>query len=873
VPRSSLGFPLLALLAGTLLGDAHPALSSAALPLGLLSLAAGLLVRRRARCAVWLFVTASFAAGLALPARWTGPPPPADLTRVLGQADPRCAAPAEVLLTGVLDAAPLPWAGGTRLELDVEEIARGGRRARATGRVRIQVREEAHDLHEGDRLLARVVLRPPHRYGNVGCADTTRSLARIGIRRVAAVKSVRALVPLPSPRRSSPFLENTRRCLARFLERRAPGEAGVLEALLLGEKGRISPAVRDAYARAGVAHVLAVSGLHVAIVTLGVAVVLGGALGRVPRLASGGAARGAALAGGTLAGWCYALLTGGHDPGLRAAAMATTIAAAALVRRRGDAWSALLLSAFVLVLSDPARVFQLSTRLSFVSVAGLLWAWPGLRAQLLGGTEGSSPARRALVRAILWIRASMAATLAATLATLPLQAGAFGQVSLVAPIANLIVVPLLGSFAVPCLLLAGTILPWSAPAAGLLVDAAALAVRLSTACAVRLAALRWSILPVPPPTALEWIAWAGLAAALPPSLPSHPAGPAGKRLARVAFAVCLAALVLGELHARAQWSSPPALRANFLDVGQGDAALFETPGGKHFLVDAGPAFTLPGGWRMDAGLAAVAPTLRARRIRRIDLLAISHPDLDHSGGALAILDHFDVGEVWFPAGTERLPPIVAIRDRAARLGVPARVVARGTPAGTWGKTRVEILWPPPSSAKEEGAPLGSNDASLVLRIVSPGLSVLLPGDIEATGERRLLMSGADVRADLLKVPHHGSGTSTTAAFLQAVAPRAAVISAGRWNRFGFPARGALARLAERGVRVYRTDRDGAISATIETDPARVGERHDSRGLPDLLKIRTESDEEDQEVPACPGGAAWERPPGELGHPPMEPRGP
>ena len=866
MPRSPLGLPLIALLTGILLGDAYPALSTAALPLGMVTLAGGLLLRRRTWCATCFFALAFLGAGLSFPQRWSAPPPPADLTRVLGQADPRCAEPVEVLLTGVLDAPPRASSGGTRLTMGVEEMARDGRRARATGRVRIHVRDGgSRGLRTGDRFLARVTLRPPHRYRNAGCADPARALARMGIRRVAAIDSARALVLLPSSRRSPALLEDVRDRLSRFLERRAPREAGVLEALLLGEAGRIPPAVREAYARAGVAHVLAVSGLHVAIVTLGVAGLLGAALKRSPRLASGGTARRAALAGGTLAGWGYVLLTGGNDPGLRAAAMATTLAAAALSRRRVDAWSALLLAGFGLVLFDPARVFQLSTRLSFVSVTGLLWAWPALRAPLLAGTDAPSRGRRAAARAFFWARASLAATLAATLATLPIQADAFGQVSLVAPMANLVVVPLLGSFAVPCLLLAGVALPWSALAAGLLVEAAALAVRLSTACALRLAAFRWAVLSVPPPTAIEWIAWAALAVALPLSLPSHPAGPLVKRRARIVLLLSVAALIAGEIWCRAQWAPPPALRVTFLDVGQGDSAIVEAPDGKRLLVDAGPAFTSPNGARMDAGVTAVAPVLRARRIRRIDVLAISHSDFDHAGGALAILDRFEVGEVWIPAGSVGAPAMASIREHASRLGVPTREMARGVPSRVWGSTRIEILWPAPAAAGEDASPR-ENAGSLVLRVVSPGFSVLFTGDIEGAGEGKLLGSGADVRADVLKVPHHGSDTSTTAAFLSAVSPRAAIVSAGRWNRFGFPRKGPLARLAEHGVRLYRTDWDGAVTATVEAHPfppVLRGTSHAPLRWRDSLKVETQSDEKEQGVPACPEKAAWVRPPGKL----------
>jgi competence protein ComEC len=726
-----------------------------------------------------------------------------------------CGVPARVALTGVIDASPRPVAGGTRLRIAAEEIEWRGRRARVTGRVRIHVREETPEFRRGDRVRLRATLRPPRGYRNPGCADIPRILGREGIRRLGSVNASRDVALLDAAGRQA-GLEVLRARLSAFLARTSPAEHGVLEALLLGEQGRIPAGVRDAYARAGVAHVLSVSGLHVALVALGTAGLAGALLRRAPRLAAGGHARHAALAAGMAAAWGYALLAGSQAPGLRSAAMAAALAAAAIARRRGDPRHALLLAAAWVALGDPARVFQIGTQLSFLSTAWLVLRWRDVAGPPAAHEEG--PNLRARVRRagrglLRWARASVAISLGVTFVTLPIQGAAFGQVSLAAPIANLLVVPLEGSVAVSCLLLGAAALPAWEPLASALVHAAAAAVTLSTRFVLWLGPHPWAVLQTPVLSPPEGAAWMLLGFLLPlaPLVPR--AAPGGRRRRRAA-AACVLVLAAGFGLRLARPDAPPALRVTFLDVGQGDAALIETPEGSRILVDSGPAFHARGGVPLDAGASAVAPALRARGIRRIDVLAITHPDSDHAGGAVTLLERFRVGEVWHPAGAERASAMRAVTRAARARNVPVRALVRGAPTGLRGRTRVQVLGPSPAAVRAAVRDRRWNDASLVIRVAQPGLAVLLPGDVEAAGERALAGLGPAARADVLKVAHHGSATSSTPGFLAAVAPRMAVLSLGSWNRFGFPGAGVVERLEASGARVYRTDRDGAVSVTL-----------------------------------------------------------
>jgi competence protein ComEC len=244
------------------------------------------------------------------------------------------------------------------------------------------------------------------------------------------------------------------------------------------------------------------------------------------------------------------------------------------------------------------------------------------------------------------------------------------------------------------------------------------------------------------------------------------------------------------------------LRVTFLDVGQGDAALIELPEGPRLLVDGGPG----GARRFDVGERVLAPFLWNRPLARLDAVALSHWDADHSGGLAAVLTRFPVGEVWESGRPPAGPPetlAALVRSR-----VPRHVLAAGQRL-RFGRALITVLGPGPDP------PQTPNDQSLVLRLDWRGVSLLLAGDLGPRGEAQLLERAGPVRTLALKVAHHGSRFSSTAPFLERARPRVAVISVGARNPFRHPSAEALGRLEAVGARVYRTDRDGAV--ILETD--------------------------------------------------------
>ena len=433
------------------------------------------------------------------------------------------------------------------------------------------------------------------------------------------------------------------------------------------------------------------------------------------------------------------------------------------------------------------------------SVAGI-----AICARRLG--PGARPGVSIGQRCLRWFWRFGAATLAATVATAPLCAHVFAEIAPMAPLGNLALVPLCEMVVVPVGLAGATAAAIWAPLGRWPLALAAAAARLALAIAAgfRAHAPVWVCrAPNTFETFLFMIAAGVLALVAPTALGRR------RRVAVAAAVACAvvacSSLVIRELRRR----FTDALTVTFLDVGQGDAAVIEAPGGSVMLIDGGG--TRDG--QFDTGARIVEPFLRARGISRVEVVALSHPHPDHLNGLFRILQRFPVGAFWSSGDDGHNPEYRRLVALAASRGVPTpEVMARAlggasvAPLGPFLEGRIAA---PPG--------LTVNDASLVLRIAFAGRSLLFAGDLEADGEGELCGQrslGQTVRSDVLKVPHHGSRTSSSDELLDAVEPELAVMSLGWRNQFHFPAPEVLARYAAHGARTLRTDRDGAVTVTV-----------------------------------------------------------
>lgn len=649
------------------------------------------------------------------------------------------------------------------VRLAADRVWASGEPAPAAGGVVLRWSDPARAVHPGERIAVEGRIDPLLGDVNLGTRGIEDFYRTHGVHSTMRVRgdAVRVLSrPRVDPRY---WASRLRHWEATVFTRAAPPEVTpFLRAVWLGDRGDYADADYQPFLETGTAHILAVSGVHVGIVYLALQWVLGGVIRSRKRLA-------AVI---ILAVFLFALAAGARPPIFRAALMIALYLAADLLDREPDAPSALGIAALLMLVPNPALLGDTGFLLSFSSLASILIYCEPINARLEAVPRG--------------VRENLAAALGVSVLPHPVSAHAFHVIPLAGPVANLLVIPLLGGVLWLCMLTVAAA-PFSLGAASLFGHAAAPLVAAINWSARTAAALPLSSIQVTSPT---WIACAFfLAGAIGLARWLH--GGAHPRRWLGAAGVAL-------LCAWAFWRpiAPPA-GLDFLDVGHGDATFIRTPGGTTLLIDAGNETEY-----IRAGSRTVVPWLLAHGIDALDYLVITHPDQDHIGGAFPVLDRIRVGTVvLWPDPTDD-PSEQALIARCAEANIPVLRAGAGDSLPVDG-ARIGVAHPPRGATYTD-----INNLALVLHVTWPGMNALLTGDIELEAERALLPSVSPV--DILKAPHHGSHTSSGPAFLDATAPRVAIVST-RGSAVREPVgRGVLPRYEERGIRVLRTDHAGGI---------------------------------------------------------------
>jgi competence protein ComEC len=762
------------------------------------------------------------------------------------------------------DPMALPW--GHRYEIDLEQVETAGQIVPVSGGLRLnfysgtRATDPPSDLRAGYRVEGLAKAKPPRNFLDPGAIDIRGILAR---QRVDLLGSLRSgelfqVIDRPPPTIAQRLARARGNMLARLdsLFAEQPDRGAILRAMLLGDRNFVDTNVVEAFQKTAAYHVLVIAGLHV-----GALVVFLLWMGRRLRLPAPVAGFAIFL---TLV--AYVGIVQDRPPILRAALMAGLYLLARPLFRRVDLLNTIAIAALIFLIAKPSSLVESSFQLSFLAagvIAGLAVPWMerssvpyrnGLNhlgdvTRDAGHAPKIAQFRIEMRAAALWLGRRLSPRFAGrmnALLALPIRAGLrlweiillsiviqcgmlpllardFHRVSLAGPLSN-----------VPAVILTGIIVPL-----GFLALMATFVWSKAAFILAKLLGLCVGMLL----TTIEWFAhWPRLTYRIP-GAPLWAV--VGFFAAFVALAMVARMAALGRKDPKArrqmpepikigEWASALAVAAfaiivgvypfapnlhhgkfevSVLDVGQGDSIFVASPNGRTMLVDGGGqagAEAISGARTgPDTGEDVVSPYLWSRGLKKIDVLALTHAHHDHLDGLHAVMANFRVGELWV-GRDEETPAFLALLSEARAHGTRIVQQVRGHDFD-WDGVKANVLWPADISQVTKP----SNDNSLVMTLDDGVVNFLLPGDIEKKVENELVAENVPLKSDFLKVPHHGSKTSSTDAFVAAVAPKFAVVSVGDGNQFGHPVDAVVERYAAAGARFLRTDRDGAVTALTD----------------------------------------------------------
>ncbi len=707
---------------------------------------------------------------------------------------------------GLLYRRPIQSPRGTKLYLKVENIYLPDALIKARGKVLISVKEYGGDLRYGDRIRFIAKLYHPRNFNNPGGFNYRRFLACKGIWVTGYVKEHGGIATIARGK-GNPFLqliEAWRERIRILLEKSAPREVrGIMKALILGEREEIPKEVKEEFIVAGVAHIIAISGLHMGIIALvifslakwclrwseTVALTLNiqkiSALATIPPLV------------------LYTFIAGARISTVRAAIMIIIYMISILLDRQRNLFNTLAVAALVILLVSPTSLYDVSFQLSFCAVLAILYLVPRF-SELLPKPhplllKKPSPSQALLSHLKIFIFVS----LTAMIGTWPLVAFYFNRVSFVGLLSNLIIVPLAGFVVILGLITSLAVLIWL-PVSSLLVTLTSAFSSLILSMVGLFASIPHASHYVVTPTPFE----IGLFYLLILYLANI------NRIKRLLpVSIFLFVIIAGDVsYWYVQTHLTRGLRITFIDVGQGDSILIEFPKGKRMLIDGGGFYDDS----FDVGRNVVAPVLWRKKITTLHYLVLTHPHPDHLNGLKFIARSFNVDEFWENVVGYSSTPYLDLMNIVARRQIHRMTVHDSSPPRWINGVEVVVFNPSQKGMVGEKDPLSqSNNRSIVLKITYKNHRFLLTGDIEAEAEGQLVQSGKDLRSDVLKAPHHGSQTSSTRRFLEAVKPSYALFPVGFRNIFNLPNPKVLNRYESFGCRISRTDRDGSV--TFETD--------------------------------------------------------
>ncbi len=669
----------------------------------------------------------------------------------------------------------------TEVEVEIKELLSSNYRNSTRGKVLVRFWRLNLMPDYGDQLQIIGEILEPRGERNPGEFNYKKFLAANGIYGIINISKAENITIQPSRQKSIlHFIYVIKKKFYRSLNELYQGKAqSIIKALLLGERGEISPELNHAFARCGVIHALAISGLHIGYIAIIFFVLF--SLLRFNYMAR--------IIAVLISVFFYDLLIGFEPPIVRASLMLAIFLLGRLFQRPTDILNVISTAAIIILLINPAELFQASFQLSFAAILSIVYLYGRLKIMF-----DNLPFFAKFTRSKLgeYIGTLFIVSLAAQLGTLPITAYYFGRIPLAAFMLNLLVIPLVGiiialGFAILIFSLV------SMPIAGLYATTNMLCLDFLIRVIERIGQHRFSALEISQVGLIflffyYLMVWIGLNL--------------DKELYRkaLAYTIVIGAIVL-------LWkpiaSSQRWMQVIFFDIGQGDAALVTFPQGKNILIDAGPKLE-----NFDAGKFFILPFLKREGIHRLDNVVLSHSDNDHIGGMASIFRNIKVARVYDNGLYQQSAICSTYQLVIDSLQIQHEIIQAGDRLEGLKDGGVYVLHP--GKAFRDQFKDDINNCSVVVKIVYGNRSFLFPGDIENLAESVLLKYRELLQSDVLKIAHHGSNSSSTLEWLKLVKPKFAVISAGRNNRYNFPDSLVLNRLNQLRITTIRTDLNGAV---------------------------------------------------------------
>ncbi len=703
-----------------------------------------------------------------------------------------------------------------------------------TGKIRVTARGNFPDISIGDKVSFTGKIRSIRNFNNPGGFDYKKYMA---FKKIWGTSYVRGKDLIVIKRNSGKGIDKTiadaRSRISDLIDSTGEGDnRGVLKALIIGDKNSISKNLKESFNRAGVGHILAISGLHIGIVATVAFFFFKWILSYFKYFLWNALTIKIAAVLSLFPVVIYGLLSGMSPSTQRAVIMVTVFLMTFLFEREHDSINTLAIAAMIILVVHPPSLFSISFQLSFIAVLAIIYGLSRIRIKSKTRKQGLFQLRKKVYLFLL-------TSLFAILGTLPLLMLYFNQVSFVGLLANLLIIPIIGFIVVPLGLFSVLLYPVSVYGAAWCITANSELLAKALDIVIWFSDLPFASIKTVTPTYFEICCYYVLGWAVlyligsyyenadkkdkPPGetdltdnkkeLKKQSTASGRKKVLAVAIVVIIAGTVdtCYWLYNRF-WHDD--LRVTVIDVGQGSSALLEMPEGFNLLIDGGG---FPHNSAFDVGERVIAPLLWRKKIKTIDTLILSHPNSDHLNGLLYIAENFNVKRVWAncdTADTVGYRKFIEIIDKKKIHAPEFKDISR---THFINGAQLDLLYPPIDYMDNNKRTWSNfNNNSLVIKVKFGSKSILFPGDIKSKAEKELVaIAGNDLTSDVLIAPHHGSKTSNSEFFIDSVKPETVIFSSGWRNSYRFPHPLVLKKYKDRGCSILRTDSHGAVTISID----------------------------------------------------------